>query len=284
MSGGNVYLNGRIVPEAEAHLSVSDAGFLHGASVFTTMLGHNGRPFRIDRHLDRLMANAESIALACGATRQELTAAVADLLASNELAEARIRITLSSGPVSDPGHPTVLVTAGPLVNDPAWYEKGLTVIVSGVRQYEGNPLSGVKTGCYLPRMLARQAAAAAGADEALWFTVSGHLAEACFCNFFLVRGGEVFTPPADTPVLPGIVREAVLELCGELGIPAHADKPLEGPDATAAEEVFLTSSCAGIRPVVRIQRQPVGAERPGPVYARIQAAYQKLLDAECPPG
>lgn len=283
MASQLVYLNGKIIPAEEARLSVFDTGFLHGASVFTTLLAHNGRPFRLDRHLGRLMANAKKIGLRHDTTAEQLTAAVADLLTANALTEARIRITLSPGPSGGEFRPTILVTTAQCDNQPSWYEKGIGVIVSSVRQDEHSPLTGVKTGCYLIRVLARQAAAAAGADEALWFTLAGNLAEACYCNVFCVRDATVFTPPLDTPVLPGIVREAVIELCAEMDIPCRDDQPLTGPDVQSAEEMFLTASVAGVRPVVRVQRRPVGDEKPSPVTRKIMAAYAKLLDTECPP-
>ena len=278
MSGNQVYINGNYVPADQAGVSVFDAGLLHGASVFTTMLAHNGVVFRFDRHLARLFGDAERIGLRHAATAEELTGAAAELLRINELDEARVRITLTPGAVGGEGRPTTLITASAAVTRPEWYEKGLGVIVSGVRQDEHDPLTGVKTGCYLKRVMAYQAAAAAGADEALWFTMSGHLAEACYCNVFLVRGGELFTPPLDTPVLPGIVRQAVLELCEKLAIPAHDDEPLTGEEVTSADEIFLTSSVAGLRPVVRVQREPVGDETPGPVTKRLLDAYRQLLD------
>ena len=283
MVGQFVYLNGEILPAGEARLSVFDTGFLHGASVFTTLLAHNGRAFRLDRHLDRLMANADKIGLRHDATAEQLTAAVADLLAANGMTEARIRITLSPGPSGSEFRPTAVVTTAECGNQPWWYEKGISVIVSGVRQDEHSPITGVKTGCYLVRVLARQAAAAANADEALWFTLAGNLAEACYCNVFCVRDATVSTPPLSTPVLPGIVREAVIELCGEMDIPCRDDQPLTGTDVQAADEMFLTASVAGVRPVVRVQRRGVGDERPGPITRRIMAAYAKLLDTECPP-
>ena len=146
----------------------------------------------------------------------------------------------------------------------------------------GNPVCGHKTGCYLPRVLARQEAAAKGAEEALWYTPDNRLAEACFCNVFLVLDGKVCTPPLATPVLPGIVREAVLELCGALGLECRDDRPLLVDDMLAAGEVFLTASCSGIRPVVRIERHAVGDEAPGPVTRKIMSAYRELLDRECP--
>ena len=283
MSDRRVYLNGRIMPASEATVSVFDAGFLHGASVFTTLLAHNGRPFRLGRHLERLSANADRIGLNVPVAVEELTAAVEAVLKANGLLEARVRITLSPGPVGTEPAPTVVVTADEARNLPDWYSRGLGVIVSGVRQYEGDPTCGLKTGCYLTRVLARQAAAAAGADEALWFTHSGHLAEACYCNVFLVRDGAVFTPPLSTPVLAGIVRATVIELCEKLELSCTDDRPLAFQDLLSAQEVFLTSSVSGVRPVVRIDRRAVGEERPGPVTKKIMAAYAELLDEECPP-
>ncbi len=282
MSDGFVYLNGEVLPAGEAQLSVFDTGLLHGASVFTTLLAHNGRPFRLDRHLRRLMDSAEKIGLRHQATPEELTGAVAAVLEANGLSEARVRITLTPGAPGAEPRPTALVTAARPGIQSWWYQKGIGVVVSGVRQYERSPLTGLKTGCYLLRVLARQAAAAVGADEALWFTLSGHLAEACYCNVFLVREGAVFTPPLETPVLPGIVRQAVIELCRDMDLPCRDDQPLGSDDVRSAEEMFLTSSVSGVRPVVRLERRPIGDERPGPVTKRIMAAYAKLLEAECP--
>ena len=283
MSENHVYLNGEIVPADRARISVFDAGLLHGASVFTTMLAHNGKVFRLGRHLARLSDNARRIGLTHTATGEELTAAVQRLLQANALPEARVRITLTAGAVGMEVRPTTVVTAVAFRNEPRWYAKGLRVIVNSVRQYEGDPIAGVKTGCYLTRILARQAAAAVGADEALWFTTAGHLAEACFCNVFLVREGQVYTPSPATPVLPGVVREAVIELCGAAGITVHADDVIGGEEIPKAGEVFLTSSVAGIRPVVCVEDYPIGNGAPGPITRQIMAAYAELLEKECPP-
>jgi len=276
-----VFLNGRIVPEDQATVSVADAGFLHGASVFSTALAHQGVVFRLDRHLSRMLDTARMIGLRTDATREGLAAATAELLAANRLAEARVRITLSPGSVHG-AETTTLITASPLpAYPPEWYDKGIGVVVSSLRQGSGPPIYGCKTGCYLPRIIARREAAEKGFDEALWFTEDHRLAEACACNVFLVLGGEVLTPPTDTPVLPGVVREAVIELCGSLDIPCRDDRALAIRELLAAEEVFLTSSCAGIRPVVRVERHAVGSEKPGPVTRRIIQAYRELLDREC---
>ena len=141
MSERFVYLNGRVVPASEATVSVFDTGFLHGASVFTTLLAHNGRPFRLDKHLERLSTNADRIGLNVPVAAEELTAAVEGVLEANGLSEARIRITLSPGPVGTASAPTTVVTADEVHNDPDWYTKGLGVIVSGVQSGQARTTS-----------------------------------------------------------------------------------------------------------------------------------------------
>jgi len=276
-----VHLNGKIVPAAEAALSIWDAGFLHGASVFTTMLAHKGVVFHLDRHLARLMETARLVHLRTDATAEALLAATKELLAANALTEAQVRITLTPGSIRS-GEPTTLITVAELPRYPGeWYEKGITVTVSPFKQTATDPIYGHKTGAYFSRMLARQDAAEKGAEEALWYTVDNYLAEACFCNVFLVLDDSVHTPPLRTPVLPGIVRQAVIELCGQLGIACDDQASLSVRDMLTAGEIFLTASCSGIRPVVRVERHAVGDEKPGRTTRRIMAAYQELLDREC---
>jgi branched-subunit amino acid aminotransferase/4-amino-4-deoxychorismate lyase len=281
MAANHVHLNGRVVPADEARIDIFDAGFLHGVSAFTTMLARHGRVFRLQRHLRRLLGTVALLGLQVDATAEGLEAAVGELLEANALADARLRVTLSPGSIRDDA-PTTLITADPLPDYPSrWYEKGLSVIVSSFKQSPGDPAFGNKTGCYLARVLAMQEAAAKGAEEALWFTRGNQLAESCFCNVFLVDSGHARTPPRDTPVLPGIVREAVIELCRELEVPCDAETPLTVRDMLAAEEMFLTASCSGIRPIARVERHPVGDEKPGPVTRKIMSSYRDLVDREC---
>jgi branched-chain amino acid aminotransferase len=237
--------------------------------------------FRLDRHLCRLFDTAAMLGMRTDATPDALAGATVKLLAANSLAEARVRITLTPGSVHG-GEPTTLVTASPLpVYPPEWYEKGIGVVISSLRQGSGPPVYGCKTGCYLPRILARQEAATKGAEEALWFTEDNRLAEACTCNVFIVLAGEVLTPPTRTPVLPGVVREAVLELCRHMEVPCSNNRSLTIRELLDAQEVFLTSACTGIRPVVRIERHAVGGEKPGSVTRWVMQAYRELLDREC---
>jgi len=283
MSGKYVHLNGSLVPAADATISVADAGFLHGASSFTTMRAHNGVVFRLGTHLARLLGTVDVLGLRTEATSESLTTAVGELLVANELSDARLRITLSPGDVSG-GDPTVVVTAEALPEyPPTWYSEGISVSITELRQSPTDIASGRKTGCYFPRILAMRTAAAKKTQEALWFTPSGHLAEGCFCNVFLRAGDELLTPPLDTPVLDGVLRGVVIELCEKLSIKCVDSRPIPGRELLDADELFMTSSCSSIRPVVRVEDQAISDGKVGPITAELMEAYNELLEVECQP-
>lgn len=290
MKNTKVMFNGQVIPAEEAKVGISDPGFLHGASVFTTMLAHKGVVFRFKRHLARLADTVRLLGLHVNATGDELVRGMYDVLEANSLTDARCRITLTPGPPG--GRPTTLITADTLPHYPRqWYDNGIGVVVTAFKQVRGDPIFGHKTGCYLPRIMARQEAAAKGVEDALWYTRDNRLAESCFSNVFLVLDGKVFTPPRDTPVLPGVVREVVLEICdgnnnsgsgaSGLGFECEAETPLTVKEMLAAEEIFLTNSTMGIRPVVRVEKHLVGDEKPGPITMKLMEAYRELLDSEC---
>ena len=161
-----------------------------------------------------------------------------------------------------------------------WFTEGVSVVVTPLKQWLGDPTYGHKTGCYFPRILARREAQQKGANEALWFTAENRLAEGCFTNVFLVKDGTLRTPPWDTPVLPGVTREAVLELAGKLEIPCNDEGELLINDMLAAEEIFLTASTMGVLPVVRVERHTVGDGTVGGVTKRLMDAYWELVQEE----
>ena len=277
-----VYVNGAIVHEDDAKISAADPGFLFGASVYSTLLAHQGVIFRFNEHLERLASTINLLGMQIDVTTGQLIEAAYSVLDANGLTEGRLRIDITPGPPRGDAGPTVIATADPLPDYPnEWYTKGIKVIVSSMKQATGSPIYGVKTGCYLPRLLAQQEAAAKGATDALWFTAENYLAEACTSNVFLVREGKVLTPPVDTPVLPGVVRNVILQLCESLDIPASDSEKLTVHDMLSADEAFLTGSTMGIRPVVAIEQHTVGEGTPGEITRRLRAAYQELLDTEC---
>ncbi|MBT3278462.1 MAG: hypothetical protein HN909_09500 [Phycisphaerales bacterium] len=276
-----VYLNGQLIPRSDASVSIDDPGFLHGASTFTTMRAHNGVIFGFEHHLARLGDTVAQLGLTVGATTRELYDNTYAVLDANGLSEARVRITLTPGTATRGS--TTLITADALPEYPAeWYTDGIKVIITPMRQLTEDVIFGLKTGCYLPRLLARQQAAAAGCTDALWFNTEEQLAESCFSNIFLVtESGLLLTPPIHTPVLPGILRETVMQLAATLEIDVIDDRPLTLQDLLGAKEVFLTSSCMGIRPVVQVEQHTIADGQVGPITNRIAASYAQTLDHVC---
>jgi branched-chain amino acid aminotransferase len=283
-----VFLNGRIVPASEARVSVFDAGFTHAAGLFETLRAYCGRIMRPTDHFERLLHSAAALGLQINADRETLERAVTAVLEANRLREARLRLVVTPGNVPRPGEPamgpietTIIATAGQVQPYPAdLYRHGMRVCICPYKQSKLNPVAGHKTLDYLPRLLAMRDAAGRKCHEALWFNTENQLAEGSICNAFVVQGEAIVTPPLDTPVLPGTVRRAVIELARADGIGLE-EKAIDINVLLAATEVFLTGSVLEIMPVTAIERHQIGAGVPGKVTERLRELYAKLVAKEC---
>lgn len=278
-------INGQLVPADQAEISVFDSGFMQGVGLFETMRTYNGRVLRLEQHIERLRRSATALGWATAPDAQVLRTCVERVVGATEVAEARVRLTVTTGllraSAGDEARHTVVATAAPAAPYPReQYEKGVTVLVSDIRQNTSDPTSGHKTTSYFSRLASLRLAHARGAAEALWFTHDNRLAEGAISNVFLVRGRELYTPPLDTPVLPGITRAAVIELASARGIPVH-ERPLTIRDLLDADEIFLTNAMIELMPVVRVEREPIGTEKPGEVTRELYEAYGDLIQREC---
>jgi len=279
-----VSLNGTLLPADEARVSVFDSGFMQGIGLFETMRAYDGRVFRLQRHLDRLRNSARALGWTVLPETDELALNVRQVLTATASADARVRLTVTTGSLhaeaSSTPALTIVATATPGDRYPdEFYTKGVTVLVADCHQNPRDPTVGHKTTSYFARLAALRQAHAQAAFEALWFTPDGVLAEGAISNVFAVRDGVLVTPPLDTPVLPGITREAVLELAEELKIPVREER-LTLPEVLEADELFLTNSMIEVVPVVRIGRQAIGTEKPGELTRQLAVAYGKLIDRE----
>jgi len=266
-----VYLNGEIVDSAEAKISAGDSGLLYGSGLFETMRADGGQVFAIDDHMERLFASAETIGINNPYDKKFMTDAIEQTLKANKLDDARLRLTLTGGPMAggEKIGPTLLITATGLEPYPAeYYEKGATIIITDTRQNISDPLCGHKTTNFLSRLIALQAARKKSATEALWFTTDNLLAEGCISNVFLVKGSVVYTPKVSTPVLPGIMRKTVCKIAGDEGIELE-EKDLVISDLLGADEIFLTNVIMRILPVVMVEAHVVGDGKPGAVTKKL---------------
>ena len=280
-----VSLNGVLLPADEAKISVFDAGFMQGVGLFETMRAHDGRVFRLDAHLARLIQSARTLGWTVLPDAGQMADNVRQVLRATSAADARVRLTVTTGSLhadaSDVPQLTVVATAAPLEKYPdELYTKGVTVIVSPTRQNPMDPTCGHKTTSYFARLAALRSAHQQAAFEALWLTPDGFVAEGSISSVFVVRDEQLLTPPLGTPVLPGITRAVLMDLAVELDIPVR-ELPLTLPEVQEAEELFLCNSVMEVVPVVRIGRQPIGNEKVGETTRKLAVAYTELVNEEC---
>lgn len=282
-----VYLDGRVLEEEEAALPLQDRGVLFGDGIFETIRAYGGRPFRLDRHLARLRRGCEALRISAPAEDAALEKAVSRLYRENVgRGDAYVRITVTGGPYDGrkdllrPGAPTLFIVVKPFEGYPDdYYARGMRLVVSGVRRNSTSPLSRIKSNNYLDALVAKQEARDRGADDAVFLNERGFLAETTAANLFWVRAGTVFTPDTGCGLLPGITREAVLELCGRLRIPSEEGRFLP-EELAGADEAFISVSTAEVVPVSGVGGSAVGTACPGPLTAELASAYRGLVREE----
>ncbi len=282
-----VNVNGQIVSETNAFISVFDHGFLYGEGVYEVLRTYHAEPFLLDRHLRRLRRSAEAISLEPPLTEGQVGARIRETIralpiAGDEPAEYYIRVILTRG-VGDFGYdpnicptPTLLVIVKALTGPPAWYfEHGVKLaLVSIVRNHPGavNPL--IKSNNLLNNALAMQEALKKGASEGLMKNYRSEIAECSQSNIFIVTRGKVVTPPLDAGLLAGITREFLLELAPTTGVPIE-ERSVTEDDLYHADEAFITGTTFEVTPVVQVDDRVIGNGAPGPVARRLLEAYRK---------
>ncbi len=267
-------------------MSALDRGFLYGDSVYETLRTSGGQPVALREHLDRLERSAAGILLRLPFTRGEIANAMMSTVraAGNPDSKVRVVVTRGGGPMAldtRKSHaPLLVIYVEPLVTPGSGeYERGLSAVIVDYRGHNRDMFApSLKTGNYLPSILALQAAIEQDADDAIMVNTHGHVAEAAASNIFMVSGDVVTTPSLDTGVLSGITRQTVIDLAAQLGLTVRESTVLPG-QLRAAEEVFLTSSVRGVMPVTRLDNRPVGSPGPEEGRGRMGAATRRLHDA-----
>lgn len=282
-----VYLDGRLVPKAEALVSVWDHGLLYGDGVFEGIRIYGGRIFRLDEHLERLYESAHSIHLEIPIPRAKMREAVLETCRANALPDAYIRLVVTRGPGDlgldrrHCGRATLIIIVDHISLYPAEkYEQGLTLIIGSIRQRAHDVLSPrVKSLNYLHNILAKIEGETSAADEVVMLNDDGFVTECTADNLFVVKGGELRTPPSSVGLLEGVTRDVVLELAAKLGIPTQ-EAMLTTHDLYVADEVFLTGTGAEMIAAVKVGGRTIGSGKPGPVTARLLAAFRDLVAGE----
>ena len=272
-----VWIDGELVDERTASVSVFDHGFTVGDGIFETLRVTRGRPFALTRHLVRLARSARGIGLPEPDTDLIRDGCRAVLEASPLPGDARLRITYTGG-LAPPGSsrggasPTLVIAVFPL--DP-WPPTAVVATVSWPRN-ERSAVAGLKTTSYAENVVALAHAAERGASEALMSNTHGQLCEGTGSNVFVVMDGVLTTPPLSSGCLAGVTRELVLEWCGA----EERELPMEA--LVTADEVFLTSSTRNVQPVERVDDHDV-PQAPGDITKRIQEVFLENSNADLDP-
>jgi branched-chain amino acid aminotransferase len=282
------FVDGELVPAAEATVSVRDRGFMYGDAAFETMRSYGGTVFRWDAHWDRLEATCETLSIPLPGSRADLYERVSETLAANDLREASVRLSITRGadhrgltPPDDPD-PTVVIQVSPLPRggvegDSAWDDPEVLQTVKRKRVPDESIPSDAKTHNYLNGILARLETRVSDADEALVLDADGNVAEAATANVWFVDDNALRTPSLDGPILPGVTRDVVLDLAAEEGIPVE-EETYAPDDVRDADEAFLTSSIREIRPIERLDGVEIGG---GPVTSLLARLYDARVEREC---
>ncbi|HNS31729.1 MAG TPA: branched-chain-amino-acid transaminase [bacterium] len=282
-----IYLNGKLVQEEDAKISVFDHGLLYGDGIFEGIRIYNGKIFKLDEHIERLYNSAKAIMLEVPLNFYDMKNATIQTVRANELQDGYIRLIVTRG-VGDLGLnplkckvPTLIIIANKVALYPeSLYEKGLDVITASTRRNLSESVNpAIKSLNYLNNILAKIEANNSGFPEALLLNQEGFVSECTGENIFAVKNRMVMTPPVSAGVLDGITRNAIKELCSRLKL-EFREINLTRYDIFNADEAFLSGTAAEIVPVVSLDRRIIGSGKPGEITKSIGREFRLLTHTD----
>ena len=282
-----IYIAGRLVPEDEAKISVFDHGLLYGDGVFEGIRVYSGKVFLHKDHIKRLYESARAIRLDIPMSQAEMIAAVNDTVAANDISDGYVRLVVTRGAgtlgldIRRTSNPQVIIIADTITLYPSeYYTSGLKLVTaSTLRNHPGALSPRIKSLNYLNNILAKIEGTDAGCVEAVMLNHKGEVAECTGDNIFLVRDGVIRTPSAESGILEGITRNAVIGLARKAGYDVR-EVPLTRHDIFIADECFLTGTAAEVIPAVSLDGRLIGDGVPGPVTKQLLEAFRKLTRGE----
>ena len=281
-----VNVNGLISDSKDAVVSVLDHGFLFGEGVYETVRTYNRNPFVLDRHLFRLRKSAHMINLLVPLSDEQFNHRISETISkSKAIGELSIRIILTRGPGElsyDPTRcpdPSVVIIVTPL-REMSSQTLNSGIIITFSTFIRNHPMSinpQIKSNNLLNNALAMQEALKQGLSETLMRNYKGQLVECAQSNFFIVKSGEVITPPITAGLLAGVTRNLIFEIGALSGVPVREEILFE-TDLDSAQEAFLTSTTREIIPVTRVGKHTIGNGNPGPITRTLMSNFSRLVN------
>lgn len=285
-----VYIDGKYYDEKNARVSVFDHGLLYGDGIFEGIRAYHGRVFKLKEHIDRLFNSAKALLLDIPVSHAAMMGAVVETCRKNNLRDGYIRLVVTRGIGTlglNPNRckkPSVIIIADKIqLYPPAMYEKGMAIVtVPTTRNHHNAVNPAIKSLNYLNNILAKIEANIAGVEEAIMLNTSGYVSECTGDNVFIVKDGQLFTPPLSAGALYGITRGVVMKLAAEAGLPV-SEPDLTRYDLFIADECFLTGTGAELIPVTRIDGRVIGSGKPGRVTKSLVKKYHALTEVSGEP-
>jgi branched-chain amino acid aminotransferase len=281
-----IYLNGKLVPEREAKVSVFDHGLLYGDGVFEGIRAYNGRVFMLDEHIDRLYRSAKAIDLAMPMSRSAMARAVVKTCLANKTRDGYIRLVVTRGvgtlglnPYTCKKPQVIIIAASIQLYPKKLYQDGLRLVTVGTTRNLAEAVNPcIKSLNYLNNVLAKIEAINNGVLEAVMMNSRGEVAEATGDNIFAVKGKTLMTPPVSAGILEGITRNTVLSLAVREGYTVR-EAPMSRYDLYTADEVFLTGTAAEVIGVVDIDKRAIGDGKPGRVTQHLERCFRAFANS-----
>jgi branched-chain amino acid aminotransferase len=278
-----IFIDGRYCGQRDAMISVFDHGLLYGDGVFEGIRAYNGRVFKLKEHIDRLFCSAKSILLTMPMSHAALMRAVVETCRRNKIRDGYIRLVVTRGVGTLGLNPnrckrgSVIVIADKIqLYAPEVYQRGMEIVtVPTTRNLHNAVNPAVKSLNYLNNILAKIEANNAGCEEAVMLNAEGFVSECTGDNIFIIKEGQLFTPPLSAGALYGITRRVVMEIAEESGYRV-AEPNLTRHDLFNADECFLTGTGAEIVPIVKIDGRVIGDGKPGVITQKLVGQYHAL--------
>ena len=287
---GKVWLDGKLVDQSEAKVSVYDHGLLYGDGCFEGIRCYNSRVFKLRSHLKRMYASAERIRLKPEYPADKIDKAIRDTIAANGMKDAYIRLIFTRGagtlglhPFRCPKSGTIVIVDKIQLYPVELYESGMKVIVARRPRIPIPCLDpAIKSLNYLNNILAKIEAIDADVLEAIMLNLDGYVSECTGDNIFIVKDGVVLTPPTEAGMLHGVTRQFVIDTVAPAVKCKVQQKMMKMDEVLKADEVFLTGTAAEIIGVAQIDDKKIGSGKVGPITKRLSEEFRKRVAVNAP--
>lgn len=276
-----IWLDGKLVPTADANINVFSHGLLYGDGVFEGIRVYHGRIFECTAHMRRFFLSLKAIRMEIPWTEEQVVKAMKETVKANNIENGYIRLVACRGVGTLGIHPfrccapSVFCIASTIqMYDEEMYEKGMKVVTAATTRNHPNAMSPrIKSLNYLNNILAKLEAIDAGCLEAVMLNHEGYVAECTGDNLFIVNQGKLMTPDSHCGILEGITRCLIMKLAEKRGIPVE-ETVLTRQDLYFADEMFITGTGAEVCPVTEIDKRSIADGKPGPITKQLIADFR----------